>query len=265
MLLVSVYVPLVTSKTLIVIIPVAPCRPPGSSASALPPASAVVLQSASTAPPGPVNWNTIVSPGLNAPSPAANAETLPLAFVFIMASALLLSVYLPEDIGFAEHTVIRDSLVMLTAVVFLAIVVFLAMVVFLVILGLVTLSEVLFLVILSLVTLSEVLFLVILSLVTLSAIVLPAGDLSVRFAVIVFSGTVAVDCTVVAGAGVVVFDGVVGRRAVVWLPVFADAFSVAFATVRPELAVEAESEVAFVADADLSFVSLMSVLLPALV
>ncbi len=251
MLLVSVYVPLVTSKTLIVIIPVAPCRPPGSSASALPPASAVVLQSASTAPPGPVNWNTIVSPGLNAPSPAANAETLPLAFVFIMASALLLSVYLPEDIGFAEHTVIRDSLVMLTAVVFLAIVVFLAMVVFLVILGLVTLSE--------------VLFLVILSLVTLSAIVLPAGDLSVRFAVIVFSGTVAVDCTVVAGAGVVVFDGVVGRRAVVWLPVFADAFSVAFATVRPELAVEAESEVAFVADADLSFVSLMSVLLPALV
>ena len=251
MLLVSVYVPLVTSKTLIVIIPVAPCRPPGSSASALPPASAVVLQSASTAPPGPVNWNTIVSPGLNAPSPAANAETLPLAFVFIMASALLLSVYLPEDIGFAEHTVIRDSLVMLTAVVFLAIVVFLAMVVFLVILGLVTLSE--------------VLFLVILSLVTLSTVVLPAGDLSVRFAVIVFSGTVAVDCTVVAGAGVVVFDGVVGRRAVVWLPVFADAFSVAFATVRPELAVEAESEVAFVADADLSFVSLMSVLLPALV
>ena len=81
----------------------------------------------------------------------------------------------------------------------------------------------------------------------------------------VFSGTVAVDCTVVAGAGVVVFDGVVGRRAVVWLPVFADAFSVAFAAGRLELAVEAESEVAFVADADLSFVSLMSVLLPALV
>lgn len=144
------------SKASIVIIPVAPCRLPGSSASALPLASAVVLQSASTAPAGPVNWNTIVSPGLNAPSPAANPETLPLAFVFIMASALLLSVYLPADIGFAEHTVIRDSLVMLAAVVFLA------MVVFLVILGLVTLSE--------------VLFLVILSLVTLSAVVLPAGD-----------------------------------------------------------------------------------------